>query len=498
MRESVLELVRKGFSVLPLRSNNKIPCSAHGVNDAQNTEEYVNQTWTDKSTKNVGISCVNMLVIDVDVKNGDGLDELAEMERELGKLDPKAIVKTPSGGLHLYFRKPSDDIVGQTHIAFRGKKTQIDLRTGNQYVVAPPSVINGNSYTWEVEPSSFDNLSDLPQAWLDILPKRKVEVKKRHEPIILATVAPGDVQKVQERCWKYISKEIHPAIQGQGGQKQMFSIMNTIFNGFALSREDGFPVLMKYNEYCQPPWDMSDSQDAKWIEHSINKTLFEAKERGRILIEERIDNCPTTLAPDFLVRMFDRNIESKPVEKKVKVDRWAKDYKPKKHKSTDDNTISESFLNIPGFISDYLTLIRETSITYNKYTCFAGGLALLSMLIGPRFHYEQTRANLYLVALAHSSDGKNVPRSVNKHILTAIGKSAHLGQSFVSGEGLEDTILKHGRMLYLVDESDLLFKSIAQGKESYQRSIQINLLGLYTDASSSWLARKKAVRTGEA
>lgn len=485
-----IELVKRGFFVLPLRENGKEPNTKHGVRDAQNSVEFV-RTFMPKG--NIGIACNNVLVIDVDVKSGDGIAELKLMEEELGELNPKGKVVTPSGGWHLYFRNPNCEISGQTHIKFHDKPTQIDIRTDGQYVVAPPSVINGNSYEWEIEPVSVDELSELPEKWIEFLPKRGVQ-QKLDSPLFEVSIAPEDVRYIQERCWKYLSKEIRPAVQGQGGQRQMFTTMNVIFNGFALSKQDGYPVLARYNECCQPPWDLNSPGDAKWIDSAIDRVIATAETRGDILNAVRKEDNLAGIDPEFLLKLFSKKVEAKPkqAKKKTKVNRWAKDYVPQDNRVIDDNMISEEFMNIPGFINEYLELVQKTSIAYNKYACFAGALALLSLLAGPRFHYEQTRANLYLVALARSGDGKNVAREINKHILDSIGKSVHQGQNFVSGEAIEDAILQYGRMLFQVDESDIIFTSIAQGKESYQRSIQANLLGMYTDASSSWIARKKA------
>lgn len=485
---NAIELVRKGFYVLPLWKNGKNPITKHGVNDAENTEEYARSISPDS---NLGIACRNIIVIDVDVKNGDGLAELAEMEKELGKLDPKGKVITQSGGWHLYFRKPDLDIIGQTHLAFHGKKTQIDLRVGDQYVVAPPSVYNGGVYRWEIEPESVDSLTELPQAWLDFLPKKNVA-----KPVE-ATIVHYDIpiRERQERCWRYLSKDERPAIQGQSGQNQMFKIMNVIFNGFTLSKPDGYPVLMQYNAICQPPWDMGDPNDARWIDRTIDEVLASPQmERGCLLTalltdDERLPQ----LAPDFIIRLFTpHETHFTELLAKPKVDRWSKDYIPKKQTITDDNLITDRLLDVPGFINDYLELARSSFSVYNKCACFAGALAFLSLLAGPRFYFEQTYANLYVMSLARSSDGKNAARSINSHILDMIGKSSHVGANFTSGEALEDVVVQHGRFLFQVDECDFLFANMAQGKESYQRSIQQNLLQMYSNSSGVWHVRKRA------
>ena len=498
MRQRAIELVKRGFYVLPLRENGKAPSTRFGVKDAQNSEEFVCNTWKESTPYNIGIACFNLLIIDVDVKSGDGLADLKEMEQAFGKLDPRGKVVTPTGGLHLYFRNPNIDIVGQTHIAFQGRKTQIDLRVDNQYVVAPPSVIDGKEYKWEIEPATVDDLTDLPQEWLDFLPKRGM-VKSLDQPLLDVKIASEDVRHVQERCWKFLSKDIRPAIQGQGGQNQMFSVMNTIFNGFALSREDGFPVLMRYNEYCQPPWDMNNPADAYWINKKVDQAIETASSRGGILTAKRKDDYLPKLATDFLAT-HNIDIETLDVgdddtehnEKKSVNDIWSEDYMPQNIEEIDTNLIPDKFISIPGFVNDYIQLIRETAYNYNKYTGFSSAIALLSLLIGPHFHFEQTYANLYIIALASSGQGKQYARSLNEHILNSAFKIGLLKSKFVSGEAIEDEVIKHGKVLFQIDECDFLFTSMSQSKEAYQRSMQENLLGLYSSSNGIWIARSKA------
>lgn len=470
-----IELVRKGFYVLPLWNNGKNPITRHGVNDAKNTEEHAR---TFKPDYNIGIACKNILVIDVDVKNGNGLAELAEMEKELGKLDPKGKVVTQSGGWHLYFRKPDLDIIGQTHLSFHGKKTQIDLRVGDQYVVAPPSVYNGGAYRWEIEPESVDSLTELPQAWLDFLPKRPV-----FKPVETLTINDNiPVSEKQERCWRYLSKEERPAIQGQGGQNQMFRIMNVIFNGFGLSKQDGYPILMQYNAICMPPWDMGNSSDVSWIDKTIDKAIASPKMRRGCLLDSprKDDRQLPSLSPEFFSTIQVDDLKKYDVDDISVYEREA---------GIEDNVLPAELFDVPGFISSYIQVLADRAPYYNKHTFFCGALAFISLLAGARFSVEGVYANLYLINLARSGEGKEAPRNFNMLLVGSMIKDAKIMDNFSSGEAIEEEVLKHERVLIQADECDLLFASIAQAKESYQRTIQNRLLSLYSKISSFLIHR---------
>lgn len=71
-------------------------------------------------------------------------------------------VRTPSGGFHYYFNYNEDHKFPSNHIAmglFNKKATTIDLRSTNEYIMAPPS----KGYT--LVDGDFTNISDMPD-WL--------------------------------------------------------------------------------------------------------------------------------------------------------------------------------------------------------------------------------------------------------------------------------------------------------------------------------------------
>ena len=55
-------------------------------------------------------------------------------------------------------------------------------------------------------------------------------------------------------CKMYIEKYAAPAVSGEGGHNQAFRTCNAIFNGFDLSRDEGWPIFMDYCSRCVPPF----------------------------------------------------------------------------------------------------------------------------------------------------------------------------------------------------------------------------------------------------
>ncbi len=129
---------------------------------------------------------------------------------------------------------------------------------------------------------------------------------------------------------------------------------------------------------------------------------------------------------------------------------------------------------------------------------FCGAMALQSFLCSRKVREEGgLRPNLYMLALADSGTGKAFPRKLNAHVLKKTGFGGAIGNQISSGQGLEDQILRRGKMLYQTDEVDHLLRSLSASKESYHSMLLTMLLELYSEADQSHVKRTK-VKTGGA
>lgn len=174
---------------LRLKKNGKAPLVA-GAFDG----EYFNliQAWVQEGG-NVGIltgSANGIAVIDIDNHNGvDGLGNLKDFLDTYDITLPKTkVVKTPSGGLHYYFKldeKYNDTQFIQNHPQLKG----VDFQTHGRYVVAPPSQIDGKYYgvVRDVE------MVELPEKWLEMFTDKTITKKnKKRERKWTATLL-GDI-----------------------------------------------------------------------------------------------------------------------------------------------------------------------------------------------------------------------------------------------------------------------------------------------------------------
>ena len=57
-----------------------------------------------------------------------------------------------------------------------------------------------------------------------------------------------------DRVRLYLAK-IPGAVSGSGGHDATFIVACKLVNGFALSAAEALPLLLEWNNSCQPPWD---------------------------------------------------------------------------------------------------------------------------------------------------------------------------------------------------------------------------------------------------
>lgn len=184
-----LNYAAKGMAVFPCEVNGKKPITAHGFQDASTDPEVIRQWWTSTPEANIGCSMgeiSGIVLLDIDMKNGkDGKAALYDLEDKHGVLPETLKAKTPSGGLHYFFKyregyKNSTEKLG----------TGIDTKGNGGYVIAPGSVIDGKEYEIinRVAPA------DCPEWIISILNPPRQEPKPRPVVNFPANNTSGQVQ----------------------------------------------------------------------------------------------------------------------------------------------------------------------------------------------------------------------------------------------------------------------------------------------------------------
>ena len=141
LKESALAYAKEGLRVFPLAPNSKEKQVLHSwIKEATTNPDTIEYWWDTNPQYNIGIvTGEKLFVIDVDIKNQhNGIESLKQYGKEL---PTTKMVKSPSGGFHLYYYDDRQEVKTRT-----GLYDGIDIRGKGGYIVAPPSMIDGNKY----------------------------------------------------------------------------------------------------------------------------------------------------------------------------------------------------------------------------------------------------------------------------------------------------------------------------------------------------------------
>jgi hypothetical protein len=131
-----------GWRVFPAEPGGKRPATLHGFLDGTTDHAQIEQWWRSDPRFNLALAtgAPGPDVVDVDRhKDGDGFGAYNKLQRAGLVREPMAIVRTPSGGFHSYFRGTNQR---NSHIP----GVHVDFRSQGGYVVAPTSRIAGRDY----------------------------------------------------------------------------------------------------------------------------------------------------------------------------------------------------------------------------------------------------------------------------------------------------------------------------------------------------------------
>jgi hypothetical protein len=113
--------------------------------------------------------------------------------------------------------------------------------------------------------------------WLNDQPRLMAWLRQRHKELHdkIKAAAPT----LDDRIQTYIDTA-PPAVSGQGGSHQTFSVACVLAWGFDLSETEALRYLRIYNQRCQPAW---TDKELKQKIKSAGKSEYHDKPRGYLL-----------------------------------------------------------------------------------------------------------------------------------------------------------------------------------------------------------------------
>lgn len=288
------------WPIVPILPGNKRPAIKTGIDHAEGATTDIEQIaeWHRRGLlEAIGTptgAASGTVVIDVDLK-WDGEALLAELEAVLGALPRTRVVRSRSGGLHIYCAHPDGQaplerwrcdnpqaygcLAGETRVRSAGPKGElakllggrpgIDVRGDGGLVVLPPSL----GYRWIADDD--EPLPELPKLWLLAI---NGAGKPPAPKAVTIDTAISDDRKVT-RARAYLAK-MSPSITGEGGHDALWAAVLAMRIGFDLDEATTRSlILADFNPRCDPPWDERD------IDHKLDgvERADKASERGYLL-----------------------------------------------------------------------------------------------------------------------------------------------------------------------------------------------------------------------
>lgn len=244
----------QGCKVFPCVPNGKEPATREGWHIASNDPAQIAEWKRVNPDFNWAVATgpSGLFVIDVDPNGLEFWNRLLATDPAIKDAVDKAFqVRTPRGGLHVYFKGEGPSTASRIAdgIDTRGGINRDGKIVSGGYVLLPGSKTDAGSYS--ALPGG--GLIELPQAIRKIIPERKktdtLGLEKNPD-----ADQPRNVQWALDLIKNYVSSG-RVAVQGKGGDNTTYAVVASILDK-AISPGLAFELLWEHwNPHCQPPWD---------------------------------------------------------------------------------------------------------------------------------------------------------------------------------------------------------------------------------------------------
>jgi hypothetical protein len=260
-RKSTIKIARDFLArvpssyLFPLRAGAKKPPLLKNELELAFNDEAAIKVWAEKAPGcNWGVANKKsrLIVMDVDVKPGKvGRETLDNLELMHGQLPPTLTVRTPSGGLHYYF-KETNTVRHVMRVSAFGQ----DVDSTN-YVVLPGCVLDPGGDNGDG--GAYTIINDAP---ITPAPDWFAEYLDKSEAPAVEQVPEVELDQDANVQWAidYLTNDSPPCIQGKNGENTMLLVYGTLKDR-GISLDSAIDLVERfYNvpEKCDPVWNLGD------------------------------------------------------------------------------------------------------------------------------------------------------------------------------------------------------------------------------------------------
>jgi hypothetical protein len=249
-----------GCKVFPCSPGTKDPATAHGWKDASSDPAQIAEWSRINPDFNWAVACgpSGLFVFDIDPAGLDWWHKLLDRDPVIkAAVDRAFTVRTPKGGLHVYFKGEGPSTASRIAegIDTRGGILKNGEIISGGYVILPGSktVAGPGRVTGSYEALPGGTIEALPDFMSAIVPERK-------KTDTLGLTKNPDADKPRNISWavdllKGYVQSGRVSLQGRGGNNTAFQVAASILDK-AISPGMAFDLMWEHwNPACQPPWD---------------------------------------------------------------------------------------------------------------------------------------------------------------------------------------------------------------------------------------------------
>jgi RecA-family ATPase len=244
--ERARQLVRSGFSIIPIPPAEKIPEKGmewKPYQERKPTDDELVRWFGNGRPCNMAIvtgAISGIVVIDTDGPDGDAWVQ--------AHCPPTPWRQRSSRGTHHVYRHPGVHVRNKAKLKTSSGTVPVDVRADGGYVIAAGSVHpSGARY-------QLDGDWTVPLEQVPVFDPSLIAEPPPDPPALAprraSSVNGGDVLA---RARAYLQR-VPGAIEGQGGDTHTLSTACKIARGFSLDEETAVALLLDWNQTCTPPW----------------------------------------------------------------------------------------------------------------------------------------------------------------------------------------------------------------------------------------------------
>lgn len=432
-----------GVPVFPCDAD-KRPLTRHGFKDATADPAVIRRLFTSPAATMIGMptgEVTALVIVDVDVK--DGRQGQAWLDTNSHRLPQTWTVRTASGGLHLYFRRPEQPIRNSASKIAPG----IDVRGDGGYVIAPPSP--GYEVVNDAE------VADVPAWLLPSLLRQPVPPSARiaSRPILEHGGSAIGRVALDERC-----EQIRNAPDGskhQAVNEAGFAIGGMVAAGH-LDERGAWNALADALSVLLPR-----CQDQGAAERTLQRAFREGMAQPQRVPPPEPE--PVHPAAPFLAKL----------------------HATRAKQQAEPLPVPAGIAQPGGVLQMLVEECVRTALRPQPFLALGAAICAIGVLAGRKYRTRtDLRTNIYIAAVAESGGGKDHAPEVIRRCFDLAQLDRYLGgESLASGRGMVSALEQHPARLFQIDEFGLFLNTVTGGKApAHKAEIWSDLMKLYSRA----------------